>query len=68
MDSIRSIPDKYLYAACLALSFLMFSAGGVAFSQSPFYGAVFFILGVVLFFVAVRIGRKAFWQENPDNG
>lgn len=68
MECIRGVPNKYLYAVCLALSFLMFYAGGVAFSRSPFYGTVFFVLGVVLFFAAVRVGRKDFGQETADNG
>jgi hypothetical protein len=66
MDIIRGLPNKYLYATCLILSFLMFYAGGVAFNQSPFYGAVFFVLAVVLFFIAVRIGRQAFRQDDDD--
>jgi uncharacterized membrane protein len=68
MDIIRGIPNKYLYAAFLVLSFVMFYAGGSAFSQSPFYGVVFIVLGIVLFFAAVRVGRKAFGQEDPDSG
>lgn len=58
METIRGIPNKYLYTACLVLSFLMFYAGGVAFSQSPFYGGVFIILAIVLFFMAVHFGRQ----------
>jgi hypothetical protein len=66
MEILRGIPDKYLYAACLILSFLMFYAGGVAFSQSLFYGVSFFVLAVVLFFIAVRIGRQAFRQDDDN--
>jgi len=66
MDIIHNIPSKYLYAACLILSFLIFYAGGVAFDQSPFYGVSFFVLAVVLFFIAVRIGREAFRQDDDD--
>lgn len=58
MESIRGIPNKYLYAACLVLSFLMFYAGGVAFNQGPFYGGLFIILGILLFFIAVYFGRR----------
>jgi len=58
METIRGIPNKYLYAACLVLSFLMFYAGGVAFNQSPFYGGLFIVLGVALFFAAVHFGRQ----------
>jgi hypothetical protein len=36
METIRGIPNKYLTFTCLALSFLLFSAGGTAFNQSPF--------------------------------
>lgn len=61
METIRGIPNKYLYAACLVLSFLLFWAGGTAFNQSPFYGAVFFVLAVVLFFAGVHFGR-----QHPD--
>jgi hypothetical protein len=57
MESIRGIPNKYLYMACIFLSFLMFFAGGVAFNQNPFYGGVFIILAIVLFFISVRIRR-----------
>lgn len=59
MESIRSIPNKYLYFACIVLSFLMFYAGGVAFNQSTFYGGLFIILAIVLFFISVYIGRKS---------
>lgn len=58
MYSLRGIPNKYLYAACIVLSFLMFYAGGVAFNQSPFYGGLFIILAVLLFFLAVYFGRR----------
>jgi len=58
METIRGIPNKYLYAVCLVLSFLMFYAGGVAFGQSLFYGGLFIILAIVLFFMAVHFGRQ----------
>lgn len=61
METIRGIPNKYLYAVCLVLSFLLFWAGGTAFNQSPFYGGVFFVLAVVLFFAGVHFGR-----QDPD--
>lgn len=50
MEKIRGIPDRYLAAACLVLTFLLFTAGGIAFSQSPFYGTVFIIIAILLFF------------------
>jgi len=59
MDKIRGIPNKYLTIACLALSFLLFSAGGTAFNQSPFYGALFIVVAVFLFFVGAHFGRQA---------
>lgn len=62
--SILIIPHSYLYAACIILSFIMFSAGGVAFEQSMFYGALFIILAVALFFLAVHFGR----QTRHDGG
>lgn len=58
MESVRGIPNKYLYTACIVLSFLMFYAGGVAFNQSPFYGGLFIILAILLFFIAVYFGRR----------
>jgi hypothetical protein len=58
METIRGIPNKYLYTACIVLSFLMFYGGGVAFNQSAFYGGVFIILAIVLFFLAVYFGRR----------
>lgn len=61
METIRGIPDKYLAAACLALTFLLFWAGGTAFNQSPFYGGLFMVLAVVLFFAGVHFGR-----QDPD--
>jgi hypothetical protein len=66
MDIIRGVPGRYLYAACLILSFLLFYAGGVAFNHSPFYGVLFLVLAVVLFFIAVRIGREAFRQDDNN--
>jgi hypothetical protein len=36
----------------------MFYGGGVAFNQSAFYGGVFIILAIVLFFLAVYFGRR----------
>ncbi|MFA5269006.1 MAG: hypothetical protein WC379_13625 [Methanoregula sp.] len=58
MESIRGIPNKYLYIASIVLSFLMFYAGGVAFNQSPFYGGLFIILAIVLFIISVYFGRR----------
>jgi hypothetical protein len=58
MDSIRGIPGRYLYIACLILSFILFSAGGVAFNQNAFYGALFIILAILLFIVGMHFGRK----------
>jgi hypothetical protein len=57
MATFRGIPDKYLYAACLALTFLFSWAGGTAFNQTPFYGGLFFVLAMVLFLVGVHFGR-----------
>jgi ABC-type multidrug transport system permease subunit len=36
----------------------MFYAGGVAFNQSTFYGGLFMILAIILFFIAVYFGRR----------
>jgi hypothetical protein len=58
MDSIRGIPTRYLYIACSVLSFILFSAGGVAFNQNVFYGALFIILAILLFIVGMHFGRK----------
>jgi hypothetical protein len=58
MDSIRGVPARYLYRACLVLSFILFSAGGVAFNQNAFYGALFIILAIVIFFLGIAIGKK----------
>jgi 4-hydroxybenzoate polyprenyltransferase len=58
METIRGIPNKYLAAACLIMTFLLFWAGGTAFNQSPFYGALFIIIAMVLFFVGVHFGKK----------
>jgi len=63
METIRGIPDKYLFAACMALSFLLFGAGGTAFGQSPFYGGLFMVAAMVLFFIGVHFGRK---EPGPD--
>lgn len=61
MEKIRGIPNKYLAIGCLVLSFLLFSAGGTAFNQSAFYGALFMVVAVLLFFVGVHFGR-----QDPD--
>jgi hypothetical protein len=66
MDIVPGIPYRYLYFGCILVSFLMFYAGGTAFEQNPFYGGLFFVSGVVLFFGSVRVGRVAFGQESPD--
>jgi hypothetical protein len=58
METIRGIPNKYLYAACLVLSFVLFWAGGTAFDQSPFYGGFFIVIAMVLFFAGVHFGRQ----------
>ena len=58
MDSIRGVPARYLYRACLVLSFILFSARGVAFNQNAFYGALFIILAILLFIVGMHFGRK----------
>jgi hypothetical protein len=57
MQILRGIPNKYLYAACLVLSFLLFSAGGTAFGQSPFYGGLFIVLAIFMFIVGMYFGR-----------
>jgi hypothetical protein len=59
MKTFRDIPEKYLMVACLALSFLLFAAGGTAFNQSPFYGVLFFVIAMLLFFAGVYFGRRA---------
>jgi hypothetical protein len=58
METIRGIPDKYLAAACLATTFLLFWAGGTAFNQSPFYGGLFFGIAMVLFFAGMYLQKK----------
>jgi hypothetical protein len=58
MDSIRGIPARYLYIACAVLSFILFSAGGVAFNQNAFYGALFIVLAIVIFFLGIALGKK----------
>jgi hypothetical protein len=62
MQTIRGIPARYLTIACIVLSFLLFSAGGTAFSQSPFYGGLFIVLAIFLFIVGMHFGR-----QDPDN-
>lgn len=59
MDTIRGIPTKYLYIACSVLSFIMFYAGGVAFNQNVFYGGLFIILALVIFFLGIALGKKS---------
>ena len=59
MDSIRGIPGRYLYIACPVLSFILFSAGGVAFNQNAFYGALFIVLAILIFFLGIAIGNKS---------
>jgi hypothetical protein len=59
MEIIRGIPNQYLYIGCTIVSMLFFYAGGTAFSQSPFYGALFIVLALVLFFTGVYFGRKS---------
>jgi hypothetical protein len=58
MGTIPGIPDKYLFIPCLALSFLLFWAGGTTFNQSQFYAVVFSVLEVLLFFAGVHPGRR----------
>jgi hypothetical protein len=58
MEIFRNIPRKYVAAACLALSFLLFAAGGTALSQSPFYGACFMIIAILLFFIGAYYGKQ----------
>ena len=58
METLRGIPNNYLFVGCLALSFLLFAAGGTAFNQSPFYGVLFFVIAMLLFFAGVYFGRK----------
>jgi uncharacterized MnhB-related membrane protein len=57
-DSIHGVPGRYLYRACAVLSFILFSASGVAFSQNAFYGALFIILAIVIFFLGIAVGKK----------
>lgn len=59
MDSIRGVPGRYLYIVCAVLSFILFSAGGVAFSQNAFYGALFIVLAIIIFFLGIAIGNKS---------
>ena len=59
MEIVRGIPNKYLSVACTILSFVLFYAAGVAFGQSMFYGAVFLIVAILFFFVAVIVGRRS---------
>ncbi|OPX63719.1 MULTISPECIES: hypothetical protein [unclassified Methanoregula] len=63
MDTFRGIQKKYLTATCLVLTFLLFTAGGIAFNQSPFYGAVFFIIAILLFFVGAYFGNSLAGDE-----
>jgi hypothetical protein len=58
METIRGMPNKYLAATCLAMTFLLFWAGGTAFNQSPFYGGLFIVIAMVLFFIGVHFGRQ----------
>ena len=58
METIRGIPNKYLAATCLAMTFLLFWAGGTAFDQNPFYGGLFMVIAMVLFFAGVYFGRQ----------
>jgi hypothetical protein len=62
MKTFRGIPTNYLTIACLVLSFLLFSAGGTAFSQSPFYGGLFMVLAILLFIIGMHFGR-----QDPEN-
>ena len=63
MDTFRGIRKTYLAAACLTLTFLLFTAGGIAFNQSPFYGAVFFIIAILLFFAGAYFGNPTAGNE-----
>ena len=58
MEFIRGLPDKYLAITCLALSFLLFSAGGTVFDQSLFYAVLFIGMAILLFFAGMHFGRK----------
>ncbi len=58
METIRGIPNKYLAAAFLVLSWLLFAAGGTAFNQSVFYGSLFIVTGVLMFFIGMHFGRQ----------
>ena len=58
MQIYRGAPNKYLSAACLILSFILFITGGMAFALSMFQGVAFNIIGVVLFFAGVYFGKQ----------
>ena len=64
METIRGIPDKYLYAACLAMAFVLFCAGGTAFDQSPFYGDFSSLSQQSCFLPAcILVSRTAYFSE-----
>ena len=58
MEIIRGIRNVHLSMACTILSVVFFLAGGVAFNQSAFYGAVFIVLALVLFCMSVFFRMK----------
>jgi hypothetical protein len=63
MDTFHGFPGKYPAAACTVLTFLLFAAGGVAFSQGPFYRTVFFIIVILLFFAGAYFGSTTAARE-----
>jgi hypothetical protein len=63
MGTIPDIPRKYLTLFCLLLGFAFFTLGGIAFAKNVFYGFLFTIVAVILFFAGVRIGR-----QEPETG
>lgn len=43
------------------MTFVFFRAGGTAFDRNPYYGRLFMVIALVLFFACVHFGR-----QDPD--
>lgn len=67
MVIIRGIPNRYLFFGSLLLTFLVFTAAGIAYDQNPLFGIGFYAISVVLFFITLQIGRTAHRLESAGS-
>jgi hypothetical protein len=58
MGTIPDIPLKYRVVACLLLGFVFFTLGGMAFVKNVFYGFLFTVVALILFFAGARLGKQ----------